>query len=96
MPTSALVLTLDARPERAANALAGLRERTDLELGERQGNRLPVVLTTDELWQSEAAVNTLMALPGVQFVDVVAVDFSDLPEPTSLAQQEPSWNAATS
>lgn len=95
MPTSALVFTLDAHPERAAHALVALRERPDLDVGEPHGNRLPAVLVTAELWESERAVNELMAFAGVAFVDVVAVDFSDLPTP-SLTETEAPWNAAIS
>lgn len=99
MPISALVLTLDARPERAAEALGWLRARVDqlhgfeLVIGVPRGDRVPAVVVTDELWQGEPAVDELLAAPGISFVDVVSVDFSDLPvEPCC----EAPWTAATS
>jgi hypothetical protein len=99
MPISALVLTLDARPERAAEALVWLHARADklagfeLLLGVPRGDRVPAVVVTDELWQGETAVDELLAAPGISFVDVVSVDFSDLPdEPTC----EATWTAAIS
>lgn len=87
MPVSALVVTLDRRPALAAEAWAHLQQHPALTLGAAQAERLPAVLVTDTLSESERVVQGLFAIPGVAFVDVIAVDFSDLPSTQSHIQE---------
>lgn len=81
MPISGLVLTLSDEPSLQQTALSELALDSRLSLGELQVNRLPVVAETDTIRQSTRLVREeLLTIPGVIFVDVVMVDFSDIPE----------------
>ncbi|WP_437662414.1 hypothetical protein [Sorangium sp. So ce1182] len=78
MPISALVITLSDEPgarERACRALAG---EAALSLGLPSGSRLPAVAETETLLAGEELVERVLRVDGVDFVDVVSVDFSDL------------------
>ncbi|PTL77371.1 hypothetical protein [Vitiosangium sp. GDMCC 1.1324] len=78
MPISSLVLTLDASPDRRALALAGVARDPRITVGAPVEERwLPVVTETDSLPEGEALAESLRELPGVSFVDVVMVDFSE-------------------
>lgn len=80
MPISGLVLTLSDEPSLQQAALSQLALDSRLSLGELQVNRLPVVAETDTIRQSTRLVREeLLTIPGVIFVDVVMVDFSDTP-----------------
>ncbi len=76
MPVSALVLTLEL--DRIDEVVAQLATEPHVTLGELQRDRLPVVTEADSLEQAEDSVRALEAVPGVRFVDVVSVDFSDV------------------
>ena len=79
MPTSALVITLDHREDWRDAALTELAGDPRLTLGTLQGPRLPVVAETATLAEGDRLVaDELPLVPGVQFVDVVLVDFSDV------------------
>lgn len=79
MPVSALVLTLSADPHRREDALQRLRGDARLMLMPRRGPNLPVVLESETLGEGEAIVrDELPEIPGVAFVHVVSVDFSDV------------------
>lgn len=79
MPIAAWVVTLDAG--RRDEALAALSADARLTLGEGRpgggGERLPVVVETATLAEGESVFEAVSATPGVVFVDVVGVDFSD-------------------
>jgi hypothetical protein len=78
MPISSLVLTLDASPERRASALREVARDPRVTLGTPLEERwLPVVTDTGSLSEGEALAESLRDLPGVSFVDVVMVDFSE-------------------
>ncbi len=81
MPISGLVLSLR---EPVEEALAVLRTQSALELGELNGQRVPAVLETSSLRESEDLVRLLATLPGVLAVDVVTVDFTDCTELENL------------
>lgn len=75
MTISALVLTLDQL--RMAPTLAALGADPRLELGEPIVNRVPVVVETADCAAGRALFDELRDTPGVAFVDVVMVDFSE-------------------
>jgi hypothetical protein len=78
MPISSLVLTLDASPELRASALREVARDPRVTLGPALEERwLPVVTDTRSLSEGEALAESLRDLPGVSFVDVVMVDFSE-------------------
>ncbi len=78
MPISSLVLTLEDSPELRAHALSALAGDARLTLGTALVSRwLPVVAETDSLAEGEALCESLRELPGVCFLDVVMVDFSE-------------------
>jgi hypothetical protein len=78
MPISSLVLTLEASPELRAHALSALAREPRLTLGTPLEERwLPVVAETDSLFEGEELCESLRELPGVSFLDVVMIDFSE-------------------
>ena len=78
MPISSLVLTLDAAPEVRAIVLSEIARDSRVTVGAPREERwVPVVTETASLSEGEALVEVLRELPGVSFVDVVMVDFSD-------------------
>jgi hypothetical protein len=81
MPISSLVLTLDASPVLRARALAEVARDPRVTVGSPLEERwLPVVTETRSLSEGEALAESLRELPGVSFVDVVMVDFSEREE----------------
>jgi hypothetical protein len=76
MPISGLVITLE-RLESRTPLLARLEADPRISVGPPQGLRLPVVTDTPDSEEGEALVRELFSLPGVCFVDVVSIDFSD-------------------
>jgi hypothetical protein len=81
MPISSLVLTLDTSPELRALALAEVSRDSRILVGTPQQERwLPVVTETASLLEGKALAESLGEIPGVNFVDVVMVDFSDAEE----------------
>jgi len=78
MPISSLVLTLDASPELRASVLREVARDPRIILGPPLEELwLPVVTETGSLPEGEALAEFLRDLPGVSFVDVVMVDFSE-------------------
>ncbi|WNG59501.1 hypothetical protein F0U59_35915 [Archangium gephyra] len=78
MPISSLVLTLDASPELRARALREVARDPRITLGPPlEECWLPVVTETGSLPEGEALAESLRDVPGVSFVDVVMVDFSE-------------------
>jgi hypothetical protein len=75
MPVSSLVVTLEGR---SRDVLDELARDPRVTLGELQGCHLPVVLEAATLEESESVVEGLTRRPGILFVDVVTVDFSDV------------------
>jgi hypothetical protein len=75
MLISGLVLTLsEARPERET-VLARLRAIAGVELGEPNGRWLPITTCAASDEESRLLHETVGALPGVRYADVVAVHF---------------------
>lgn len=80
MPVSGLVLTLDESPLLQASARAALGSDARITLGDAIERRLPVVTETESLTEGEELAEEIARMPGVLFVDVVSIDFSDLTE----------------
>lgn len=78
MPISALVVTLDAGERARRGVLYVLSRDPRVSVGEPVGERLPVVTETVTLEESEDVAEQLLQVPGIRFVDVVSVDFSDV------------------
>ena len=60
-----------------SRALTVLAHDARITVGELEGARLPIVTETGSLTEGEELTTSLADLPGVAFVDVVSVDFSD-------------------
>ena len=90
MITSGLVLTLNADAALAEQAVASLHARPEFTPGERNDRWLPVALEAADDAESRNLHDWLNALPGVEFVDVVYVDFE---EEENLQSEEVSVNA---
>jgi hypothetical protein len=75
MITSGLVLTLSSEPALAETAEASLRTRPELTLGQRNERWLPIAVEALDTRTSRDLHDWLSALPGVEFVDVVHVNF---------------------
>ena len=88
MITSGLVLTLNSDAALAEQAVASLRIRPEFTPGEQNDRWLPVALEVADDDASRAAHDWLNSLPGVEFVDVVYVDFSDDNEAPASATPE--------
>ena len=97
MPTSGLVITLSADPDRAAAARRRIEADPRFELGPIASGamgttgasgtsaacpRYPVVLEAVTGEACEDAVRELQAAPGVELVDIISVDISDLATPS--------------
>ena len=77
MTTSGLVLTLEQDDRMRAAVVATLERDSRITLGQDMSGHLPIVTETAGPDESEALFDWLFDLPGVQFVDVVYVDFGD-------------------
>jgi hypothetical protein len=79
MPISGLILTLEDDAAERDAAIALLRQQPELEPGQLAGRWLPVVMETASNSESHVLHDWLSSLPGVAYVDVVAVGFEELP-----------------
>lgn len=77
MPISALVITLSDTESLRSAAVCALKDDPMLEVGAACGNRLPVVAETPTLSESRQLFDRLQLTRGIQFVDVVSVNFED-------------------
>ena len=75
MPISGLVITLSADPGQAARALSLLAAHPAVLPGERTGRWLPVAVESGNDAESRALHEWVQTLPGVEFVDVVYVNY---------------------
>lgn len=75
MPISGLVIT--TQPEQRDEVLAALRDIPEVTLGTPRGCKLPVVTEVPTLSAARKLTEALMRMPGIDFVDVVSVDFQD-------------------
>lgn len=70
-----LLVRLSEEPELRARAVAALRGHAGLLLGEESGPWLPLALEAEGPRASRDLHEWILAVPGVQFVEVVAVHF---------------------
>lgn len=89
MPISGLVLTLSADPALAAAATAALDARPEITPGAARERWLPVALDANDDTESRALHDWLQALPGVEFVDVVYVNFETDSVAPAAAEPQP-------
>jgi hypothetical protein len=75
MITSGLVITLSADAALAAQAVAAISARPEFMPGERNARWLPVAMEAHDDAESRNLHDWLHALPGVEYVDVVSVNF---------------------
>jgi hypothetical protein len=78
MITSGLVITLSADATLAAQAVASVGARFEFTADECQDRWLPVAMEARDDAESRALHDWLQALPGVEYVDVVSVNFEEL------------------
>jgi len=75
MAVAALILHLDLA--RADSTVEQLARHPALTLGAPQGLLLPVAVASSDARHGMALVEEIQATPGVAFIDVVMIDFSD-------------------
>ena len=85
MITSGLVITLLADATLAAEATAKLTARAEFTPGERQGRWLPAAMEARDEAGIRDLHDWLHALPGVEYVDVVYVNFEEDEAPAPAA-----------
>ena len=76
MITSGLVITLSADAALAAQAVAELSARSEFTPGERNDRWLPMAMEARDDTESRELHDWLHTLPGVDYVDVVYVNFN--------------------
>lgn len=86
MIISGLLLTLSEEAPLADRAEAALRTRPEFTLAERSQRWLPVVVEVENVRAGRDLHDWLNALPGVEFVDVVQVNFEEETQ-TATAQR---------
>lgn len=99
MITSGIVITLSADAALARQAQATLRARPELTLGELSARWLPVALEAATVGASRDLHDWLNTVPGVDFVDVVEVNFveeetAEAPPGLGLRRQSGSGDGA--
>lgn len=77
MITSGLVITLSADAALAMQAVAAVGTRPEFTRGERNDRWLPVAMEAQDDAESRNLHDWLHALPGVEYVDVVSVNFGE-------------------
>jgi len=77
MITSGLVLTLTSDATLAAEAIAKVSARDEFTPGDRNDRWLPIAMEARDDAASRDLHDWLHALPGVEFVDVVYVNFEE-------------------
>lgn len=77
MPISGLILTLSDDVELAEQAVSSVSTRPEFLPGERNARWLPVAMEARDDAASRDLHDWLNALPGVDFVDVVYVNFDE-------------------
>jgi hypothetical protein len=83
MITSGLVITLNADPALATQARAALQARPEFTLGKLNARWLPAALEAADVGASRDVHDWLNTVPGVDFVDVVQVNFEEEDDSTA-------------
>ena len=87
MIISGLILSLSADEALTAQAVASVSTRTEFMPGERNARWLPVAMEARDDAASRDLHDWLNALPGVDFVDVVYVNFDEDEATASLTPE---------
>ena len=89
MPISGLLVTLRQCADQNVT-VQKLRQRSELTVGELNARWLPVALEARDDEHSREVHDWLMALPGVEYVDVTSVNFEadDDAKPAPLQNRE--------
>ena len=74
---SGLVVHLSLDANLAATAIEALRSDPAIQLGERFGCRLPLILDTQGSEAAQLKTDLLLSIPGVVHVDVTFVHFEE-------------------
>ncbi len=77
MITSALLITLSSDPALAAEGRQALQARPELTLGECNLRWLPVAAEAETPRSSLDLHDWIQSVPGVEFIDVIQVNFLD-------------------
>ncbi len=77
MAISGIVINLEPDAKRQEEAVKRLSEMPQLELGSRNGRRVPAVMDTRSVKASRACWDDIMALPGVEGIDLIYVNYED-------------------
>ena len=77
MAISGIVITLENDSRLQAGALKRLSEMPQLELGPRNGPRIPAVMDTEDVKGARACWDDIMALSGVEGIDLVFVHYEN-------------------
>ena len=94
MPISGLLLTLAENGESRAAAIAAIEGQGTFTMGPVSGRWLPLAMEAESDRDSRTWHDWLMALPGVAFVDVVAVNF-DADEPGNSERENAIENISS-
>ncbi len=78
MPISGWVLTLGPDESQRIQVVQRLQSDARVTVGEPAGARLPVVLETSSPNEGHAMIEDLSDSPGVLFIELVCLDFSDV------------------
>ena len=81
MPVSGLIVTLSEDTDLRAHALQALAAKPEVTLGDGCDEShcwLPIALEAETLAASRDLAEELSTLPGIDLVELVSVDFSDL------------------
>lgn len=79
MIISGILITLSEDSRLAEDVETALRERPEVTLAERSQRWLPMVIEAADVGASRDLHDWIHALPGVEFVDVVQVNFEETP-----------------
>jgi hypothetical protein len=89
MITSGLVITLSTQANLAAQAVAQINARAEFMPGERNVRWLPVAMEARDDAESRDLHDWVHALPGVEYVDVVSVNFEEIDLIPAGSEQPP-------
>jgi hypothetical protein len=77
MPISGLLLTLNENPYTRTETILALRSRSEIETGQCVERWLPIATDAADDEESRQLHDWILALPAVEFVDVVSVHFDE-------------------
>lgn len=97
MPIAGLVLNLSNDSKLAQDAIEQIGRDDSFTIGEApKPGRVPVVMDSRDADDSERQLKWLQSLPGLAEVQVVSVDFSDLPDASTAPSTKDHDKGVTS